>query len=172
MAVDLTTMEFLQFLGRLYAIRGYPAVIVSDSGSQMVDAEREMHEIIRGIDERQLCEFNTEKGITWMFITPAPPHQNGCVEALVRSCNNALKREFGEQILTPMELHTYLLEAENLVNQRPIGRIPNDLDDGFYLYPNGMLIRRVTSEVPQGHCTRLEVLMSEYSLYSVLYNRL
>ena len=90
MAVDLTTMEFLQVLRRFYAIRGYPAVMLSDNRSQMVGAEREMREVIRGLDEKQLCEFNTERGITWMFITPAAPHQNGCVEALVKSCKKAL----------------------------------------------------------------------------------
>ena len=93
MAVDLTTMEFLQVLRRFYAIRGYPAVILSDNGSQMVGAEREMCELIRGLDKRQLCEFNAERGITWMFITPAAPHQNGCVEALVKSCKNAPKKQ-------------------------------------------------------------------------------
>ena len=36
------------------------------------------------------------------------------------------------------------------MNQRPIGRVPNDLDDGKYLCPNDMLLGRATSEVPQG----------------------
>ena len=36
------------------------------------------------------------------------------------------------------------------MNQRPIGRIPNDPDDGAYLCPNDMLLGRATSEVPQG----------------------
>ena len=37
----------------------------------------------------------------------------------------ALKKAIGEQVLTPFELYTCQLEVENLVNQRPIGRIPN-----------------------------------------------
>ncbi len=36
------------------------------------------------------------------------------------------------------------------MNQRPIGRIPNDPDDGPYLCPNDMLLGRATSEIPQG----------------------
>ena len=85
-----------------------------------------------------------------MFITPAAPHQNGCMEALVRSCKNALERAIGEQVLRPMELYTYLLEAGNLVNERPIGRIPNDPDDGSYICPNDILIGRASPDVPQG----------------------
>jgi hypothetical protein len=88
--------------------------------------------------------------MVWQFITPAAPHQNGVSEALVKSSKYALKKAIGEQILTPFELYTCLLEIANLVNQRPIGRIPNDLDDGSYLCPNDMLLGRSSSNVPQG----------------------
>ena len=61
----------------------------------------------------------------------------------------ALKKAFGEEILTPFELYTCLLEVANLVNERPIGRIPNDPVDGSYVGPNDMLLGRATSHVPQ-----------------------
>ena len=47
-------------------------------------------------------------------------------------------------------VRTVHLPAGNLVNQRPIGRVPNDPDDGKYLCPNDMLLGRATAEVPQG----------------------
>ena len=90
-----------------------------------------------------------KEGIHWIFTTPAAPHQNECAEALFKSCKSALKKVIGEQVMTPFELYTCLLEVGNLVNQRPIGRIPNDQDDGAYLCPNDMLLGRATSEVPQ-----------------------
>ncbi|XP_068697574.1 uncharacterized protein [Montipora foliosa] len=86
----------------------------------------------------------------WKFTTPAAPHQNGCAEALVKTCKNALKRAIGSQVLTPFELYTVFLEVANLVNQRSIGRIPKDLDDGKYIFPNDILLGRAASEVPQG----------------------
>ena len=43
-----------------------------------------------------------------------------------------------------------MLEVANLVNQRPIGRPPNDPDDGSYLCPNDMLLGRTSPEVSQG----------------------
>ena len=86
--------------------------------------------MISGWDTKRLREFSAEKGVQWRFTTPASPHQNGCAEALVKSCKVALKKAVGEQILTPFELYTCLLEVANLVNERPIGRIPNDPDDG------------------------------------------
>ena len=59
--------------------------------------------------------------------------KRGPSEDLVKSSKYALKKAIGEQVLTPFELYTCLLEIANLVNQRPIGRIPNDPDDGSYL---------------------------------------
>ena len=40
LATDCSTMEFLQVLRRFLCTRGYPAVILSDNGTQMVAAER------------------------------------------------------------------------------------------------------------------------------------
>ena len=56
----------------------------------------------------------------------------------------------GNHILTPFELYTCVLEIANLVNQRPVGRVPNDPDDGAYLCPNDMLLGRASPQVPQG----------------------
>ena len=150
LAVDSSTMEFIQVLRRFFSVRGQPSLMISDNGSQFIGAERLLKELIKGWDIEKLREFSAEKGIKWQFTTPASPHQNGCAEALVKSCKMALKKAIGEQVLTPFELYTCLLEVANLVNQRPIGRIPNDPDDGSYLCPNDILLRRSSSHVPQG----------------------
>ena len=39
LAADCTTMEFMQVLRRFYALRGVPALMISDNGSQLVGAE-------------------------------------------------------------------------------------------------------------------------------------
>ena len=106
--------------------------------------------MIEGWDKEKLREYSAEKGMSWQFSTPGAPHQNGCAEALVKSCKIALKKAIGDQVLSPMELQTCLLEIANLVNQRPIGRIPNDPDNGSYICANDMLLGRVSSQIPQG----------------------
>ena len=150
LATDCSTMELMQVLRRFFAVRGLPALMMSDNGSQMVGAERELQAMVEGLDTDRLKEFCADKGMKWQFATPAAPHQNGCAEALVKSCKLTLKKAIGDQVLTPFELHTCLLEVANLVNQRPIGRIPNDPDDGSYLCPNDILLGRASSQVPQG----------------------
>ena len=143
-------MEFLQTLRRFFAIRGQPALMISDNGTQLVGAERELRETIKGWNKKELKEFSAEKGIEWKFITPVAPHHNECAEATVKSSKKALKTAIGEQVLTPFEVYTYLLEAAYLINQRPIGRIPNDPDDGSFLCPNDILLDRASTVVPQG----------------------
>ena len=150
LAVDCSTMEFIQVLRRFSSVRGQPSVILSDNRTQFVGAERELKEMISGWDMERLRKFSAEKGVQWRFTTLASPHQNGCAEALVKSCKVALKKAVGKQILTPFKLYTCLLEVANLVNQPPIGRIPKDPDDGSYVCPNDMLLGRATSHVPQG----------------------
>ena len=136
LAVDLTTMEFIQVLRRFFSIRGYPEVILDDNGTHMVWAANELREMVKDLNDNQLREFCGEKSIKWVFTTPAVPHQNGCAEALIKSCKRSLKIAIGEQLLTPFELYTCRLEIANLLNHRPIGRIPNDPDNGAYLCPN------------------------------------
>jgi len=77
LAADCTTMEFTQVLRRFFALRGSPALMISDNGSQLIGAERELPEMIEGLDSDKLREFSAERRIKWQFTTPAAPHQNG-----------------------------------------------------------------------------------------------
>ena len=78
LATDASTMEFLQVLRRFFSYRGYPKMLLSDNGSQMVGAERELRSMIDGWDKEKLREYCAERGMKWQFTTPLAPHQNGC----------------------------------------------------------------------------------------------
>lgn len=67
----------------------------------------------------------------------------------------------GEQLQTPIELYTFYLEISNLFNQRPIGRIPNNPDDGAYLCPNDMLLERATLKYHEVRLRTPEISVSE-----------
>ena len=95
-------------------------------------------------------EFAAEKRIKWQFITPTAPNQNGCAESMIKSCKRALKKTVGEQKLTPLELYTCLLEIANPINQRPIGRVTTDPNEGSYICPNDVLLERASTRTVQG----------------------
>ena len=164
LVVDCSTMEFLQVLRRFFAIRGSPAVMISDNGTQFVGAEKELKEMVKGGKLEELREFCAEKGMERRFTTPKAPHHNGYAEVLVKTCEKALKKAIGNQVLSLFELYMYLLEAANLVNSRPIGKVPNDPDDGTYISPNDILLGHSTSEVPQGPRAKIHVIYSYASL--------
>ena len=54
-AVDCSTLEFLQVLRRFLSIRGQPAMMMSDNGTQFVGAERELREMITGWNKDELA---------------------------------------------------------------------------------------------------------------------
>jgi hypothetical protein len=139
LATDCSTMEFIQVHRRFFAIRGYPSLMLSDNGTQLVGAKSELAKMIQGWDVKKLTEYAADKRMEWKFITPNAPHQNGFAESLVKSCKLALKQAMEYNLLTPFELHTVLLELANLVNQRPIVRPTNDPDYGTYLCPNDVM---------------------------------
>ena len=101
--------------------------------------------MIQGLGKTKLKEFCEDRGIKWQFTTPLAPHHNGCSESMVKTTKSPLKKVIGDAILTPFEFYTCLLEVANLVNERPIGRIPNDPNDGAYLCPNDILLGRATN---------------------------
>ena len=159
LAVDYSTMSFMQVLRRFFSIRGCPKFMLSDNGTKLVGAARELREMLQGWDIEKLRDFCAENGMVW---------QNGCTESLVKSCKYALNKAIGEQILSSFELYTCLMEIANLVNQRPIGRIPNDPDDGSYLCPNDMLLGRSSSKSRKAHSKQPIIQEIVWSLYSEL----
>ena len=108
-ATDCSALEFIQTLRRFLAIRGYPAVILSNNGTQFLGALTKLKKTIQGSDKKTLKEYCANKEMKWQFITPAAPHQNGTAEALAKSCKFPLKKAIGDHVLTPFELYTCLL---------------------------------------------------------------
>lgn len=73
LATDASTMEFLQVLRRFFSYRGYPKMLLSGIGSQMVGAKRELRSVIDGWDKDKLREYCAERGMKWQFTTPLAP---------------------------------------------------------------------------------------------------
>lgn len=62
LAVDCSSMEFLQVLRRFFAMRGQPAYILSDNGSQFVGAQKELQLMLKGWNQQELQEFCAGRG--------------------------------------------------------------------------------------------------------------
>ena len=99
-------------------------------------ASRELQEQIEGLDWNAIRAFGYQKGVEWHFSPGDAPWYNGTAESLIKSVKRALNAAIGDSIMGFSELQTCMLEAAQLVNQRPIGHLPTTPDDGSYLYPN------------------------------------
>ena len=140
--MDYSTEEFLQTFRRFVTIRGYPEVIYSDSGTQLVGANRQLQENSHVLSQKHLSEELAFKGIRWEFAPGCAPWRQACAESLIASVKKCLFFAIGCQILSVTEFQTVLFEAANLLNDRPIGRHPTQPEDGFYLSPNSLLLGR------------------------------
>ena len=138
-SIDYSTESILHCVRRLMALRGDVRLIISDAGSQLIGASKELSQWRQGWDIEQLVRFGAEKGLEWRTIMPSSQHQNGASEILVKLVKGIIKsllRVLGETKLSLNEMNTVMLEVSNLVNQRPIGIKPNARSASDFLCPN------------------------------------
>ena len=149
-ANDYSTNGFLQVFRRFCSLRGWPAKIYSDQGTQLVGASNELKSIISQLDWKAINNYGYVHQTEWNFAPPDAKWYNGATEALVKSVKRALAAAVGDAVMKFSELQTVMFEAAGLVNERPIGEHPGSPDDGVYLSPNDLILGRATTRVPQG----------------------
>ena len=139
LAANYGTDKFLIVLRRFTSLRGFPKMFYSDEGPQLMAASKELKAAISELDLSEIRSFGHANGVSWKFSTPDSPWQNGCSEILIKAIKKAISGAIGEQILTFSELQTVCFEAANLVNERPIGYVSNDVFDGLTVFQNFLL---------------------------------
>lgn len=58
LAADYSTNKFLMVLRRFVSIRGYPSKLYSDNGPQLVAANEELTNIVKGWNQEELQQFS------------------------------------------------------------------------------------------------------------------
>ncbi|XP_055634144.1 uncharacterized protein LOC129774432 [Toxorhynchites rutilus septentrionalis] len=135
-AYSLSTASCISCIRRFLGRRGSPAEIFSDNGTNFQGAER----VLRAQIDKELSETFTSTTMKWSFIPPGAPHMGGAWERLVRSVKLAMEDAYTEGKLTDEELLTLIVEAESIVNSRPLTYLPLDSEETEALTPNHFLI--------------------------------
>ncbi|CAG2234872.1 unnamed protein product [Mytilus edulis] len=126
--------------------------MISDSGSQLVAAGKELQQVVHKWDWEPIKSFGECKGMDWVTTKSADaPWENGVSESLVKSVKKSLEVAIGTSVMTFSELQTVLFEVSNLLNERPIGTKNSDPTEGSYLCPNDLLLGRSSIRVPNGN---------------------
>ena len=108
--------------------------MLSDHGSQLICAGKELRELYEMIDWNTIYHFGVEEGLEWKLTKSADsPWENGSSEAMIKLVKRNLMLSIGTHILTFEEVHTILFEAANMLKKRPIETKTNNPEEGSYV---------------------------------------
>ena len=129
-------------LSRFSSLRGWSSKMYSDPGSQLLAVSKEINEaaVAKGL----------ENGMEWIVGPADSPWRQGAVESLIGVFKRAMNMAAGNKRLSLIELQTVSTEAANVVNERPIGRLPDLESQINVLTPNCLLLGRATAVNPVG----------------------
>lgn len=159
-AASMSTDSFLMAWRRFVSRRGVPKEMLSDNGTNFRGADAEMAKSIKELDNDAIRAVAASRGMSWSFIPPGSPHFGGCWERLVRSIKSSLSVTLKNRRPPSDELlHTLLVEAENVVNSRPLTELPLDHSGDDVITPNHLLIGRSSADAPIGKFTDQDLLL-------------
>ncbi|XP_055625252.1 uncharacterized protein LOC129767955 [Toxorhynchites rutilus septentrionalis] len=137
---SLSTESCIMAVQRFVARRGLPREFWTDNATCFQGTSNEL-KAHREASNKALSEKFTTTSTTWKFIPPAAPHMGGAWERLVRSVKvaigsvlNVLRKPDDETF------ETIILEAEGMINSRPLTFIPLESADQEALTPNHFLL--------------------------------
>ena len=125
---------------RFIARRGRPQRMFRDNGTNFVGANNKLRKCLKQLDEERIQNFCSPKEIEWNFQPPSGPHFGGAWERLVQCSKKTLKAILKDRVVPKEALRTALVEAEGILNSRPITHVSSDAADIEALTPNQLLL--------------------------------
>ena len=147
-ADNLDTDSCINAIRRFQARRGQVKQIVSDNGTNLVGAEKELRKDIDKRNQSRIHESMLQRNIEWVFNPPSASHFGGIWERQIRTIRKVMVSILKEQTLTDESLQTLFCEVESVINNRPITRVPGEPGDLEALTPNHLLLLKVKPILP------------------------
>ena len=145
---DMSTTTFFRAFIRMCSRRGLPNFVWSDNAKTFKATSKHLKQLYRAIDWTEIHDKAAVRNIEWRFGIEKAPSTNGVVERMVRSVKTALKVTLGSQPCPILHLETLLIEAEALVNDRPlVAPTEDDLDEST-ITPSQLCIGRTLRALP------------------------
>ncbi|XP_017483689.1 PREDICTED: uncharacterized protein LOC108372493 [Rhagoletis zephyria] len=139
-AYDLSTDACILAMRNFMNRRGVPKRIRTDNGKNFVGVAGEVARFVDVFDCQALQAELSTKGVEWVFNCPENPSEGGVWERMVQCVKKVLRHTLKD--LAPKE-HTFqslLIEAENIVNSRPLTHLPITPQQEEPLTPNHFLL--------------------------------
>ncbi|XP_067637293.1 uncharacterized protein [Eurosta solidaginis] len=145
-ARDLSTDTCLMCIRNFMNRRGTPVRIRSDNGTNFIGADRELKRQLSELENGKIADALSKKRVEWVFNCPLNPHEGGCWERLVRSVKRGMGDTLHSESLQEHGLYSLMVEAENILNSRPLTHIPLDAPTEEPLTPNHFLLGTANSD--------------------------
>ncbi|XP_017471948.1 PREDICTED: uncharacterized protein LOC108363178 [Rhagoletis zephyria] len=139
-AHDLSTDSCIIAMRNFMNRRGVPARLRSDNGKNFIGANEEAKRFSEVFDTERVQNELSTKGVEWFFNCPANPSEGGVWERMVQCVKRVLRHSLKEVAPREHVLQSFLIEAENIVNSRPLTHLPISPDEEEPLTPNNFLI--------------------------------
>jgi hypothetical protein len=155
---DLTSEALINTLKRFISRRGKCHKIISDNGTNMVGANRELRTLFKIVEEKEetLFSFFAEENIEWTFIPPRSPNWGGLWESNIKAFKYHFKRVAGNSKFTYEELLTLVNQIEAVLNSRPLTPLSSEIEDLEVLTPAHFLIGRPITAIIEPSLTNIE----------------
>ena len=145
---DYGTTSFIQAFIRLSCDVGYPKILLTDEGSQLLKAcktmEFDFHDAKQKLYKRHNVEFE---------VCPVGGHNmHGRVERKIKEVKASIEKSFINERLSVIEWETVGAEISNSINDLPIGlhNWSSDLDNLDLITPNRLRLGRNNERIPVG----------------------
>jgi hypothetical protein len=141
---NMEATTFKRCLKEFFARRGNPSLMVSDNAKTFQNAAKWLIDIKNNADLNSWLE---SKQTDWKFNLSRSPWWGGFFERLVGLSKNVLFKSLGRSRLPFESLRELVIEAEVILNNRPLGYLENDIELPP-LTPH-MLIHGTNVSIPQ-----------------------
>ena len=140
--------SFLLAFQRFAALRGWPAHVYSDPGSQLKGVSTDITLPLDDIVNEKVRTTLARSGTEWHFGPADSPWYQGVAEALIKSAKASIAASIHGRRMGLAEMLTVFTQAANLLNERPIGYLPGLDNDISVLTPNNLLLGRSSAANP------------------------
>ena len=147
-AHSLDNESCLAAVTRFTARRGYPKTIISDNGTNLVGAAKELKAFMNEWDKAKIESDLAQKKTVWKFGPPGAPHFGVIWERMVQSCKKVMIAILHIRSLTDEVLSTTMCLVEQTLNARPLTAVSDDPKDLTALTPNNFLLGRENASAP------------------------
>ena len=146
---DYSTSAFIMAFIRFSCTFGYPKLMLSDEGSQIVKAFESMQ--LRFIDIQQ--RLYHDGGVQYEICPVGGHNMNGKVERKIREIRSSLEKRMNTNRLSILQWETLCYEIANSINNLPLalGSIVSDFESMDLLTPNRLLLGRNNDRCPSGN---------------------